>query len=372
MTSQKKVLGGREAVRVAIAQHSSVFMQREACVTRACELIREAAANGAELIAFPEVWLCGYPYWTEGWDSPLPRWVEGRMRFRDSALVVPGEDTDRIGQAARAAGVYVMIGCNEIDSRPEAQTIYNTQLFFGRDGALIGRHRKLMPTFIERLFWGQGNVEDLRVWETDIGRVGALTCGEHVMTLARGALIAQGEDFHVAVFPGAFALHTGPELEELDADGTSFWGHTMVRAHALEAGCFVLSACGYQEESDIADDFPYKGHMNTRYAKGGSSIICPLGIPLVPPALGPQVIYADCHAWMIKAFRSIVDTMGHYSRPDILRLQLRGEDGWEKAGSLAPAPVLRASPAELRVAADRHEVDARQVEWLAEKKGLLR
>jgi predicted amidohydrolase len=372
MISQQKVLGGREVVRVAIAQHSSVFMQREACVTRACTLIQEAAANGAQLVAFPEVWLCGYPYWTEGWDSPLPRWLEGRMRFRDSAIVVPSEDTDRIGEAARTAGIHVMIGCNEIDSRPESQTIYNTQLFYGRDGTLIGRHRKLMPTFIERLFWGQGSADDLCVWETDIGRVGALTCGEHVMTLARAALIAQGEDFHVAVFPGAFALHTGPQLEELDTDGTSFWGNVMVRAHALEAGCFVLSACGYQDEKDIEDDFPYKGLMNTGYAKGGSSIISPLGLPLVPPTLGPQILYADCHAWMIKAFRSIADTVGHYSRPDLLRLQVHAENGWNKAGPKEPPAELRVTPTQLRAAADRHDVDSRQVEALAEQRGLLR
>ena len=143
----------------------------------------------------------------------------------------------------------------------------------------MGRHRKTMPTFTERLFWGQGDASDLRVFDTDIGRLGGLICGEHLMTLVRAAMIGLGEEIHVAVFPGAFALHTGPQLEEWDAGHQAFWGHASVRAHALEAGAFVLSACGQISEADIPDDFPYKGRMNIGYAKGGSSVIAPLGIP---------------------------------------------------------------------------------------------
>ena len=239
------------------------------------QAIGEAARNGAELAVFSEVWLAGYPFWTEGWDSKLPGWVAGRVAFRDAALLVPSDDTDRIGAAARQHNIYVVIGCNEIDPRPESDTIYNTLLFFGRDGALMGKHRKLMPTFSERQFWGMGDGHDIKVFETDIGRLGGLICGEHVMTLARAAMIAEGEEIHVAVFPGAFALHTGPRLEELDTSG-AFWGHSSVRAHAFEAGAFVLSACGMQDPKDISDEFPHKKTMNIGYAQGGSSVIAPL------------------------------------------------------------------------------------------------
>lgn len=186
LDNSKPVLGGRESVKVAIAQVPPAYMDRERSVERACETIREAGRGGAELIVFPEVWLAGYPYWTEGWDSHLPEWIEGRVRFRDAALVIPSEDTERLGQAAREVNAYVVMGCDEIDPRPEVQTIYNTLLFIGRDGTVMGRHRKLMPTFTERMFWGMGDASDLVVFDTDIGRIGGLICGEHLMTRARG------------------------------------------------------------------------------------------------------------------------------------------------------------------------------------------
>ncbi len=361
---RKPVLGGREAVKVAIVQKASRFLDKVASLERAEAYIAEAAALGAELIVFPEVWLAGYPYWTEGWDSSLQSWVGGRVAFRDAAVLAPSEDTERLGAAARRAKAYVVMGCNEIDPRPEVSTIYNTLLFFDPEGRLIGRHRKTMPTFTERLFWGQGDAGDLRVFDTAIGRLGGLICGEHVMTLMRAAMIGLGEDIHIAVFPGAFALHTGPELEEWDADHSSFWGHFSVRAHAMEAGAFVLSACGIIDEKDIPDDFPHKGKMNIRYARGGSSIIAPLGIPLAGPVEGPQIVHAELQAWMIKAVKAIVDTAGHYSRPDVVRLIVNdyapGREPVIRSRSLFEALPPRA----LADAADRHGVEPSRVEAL--------
>jgi nitrilase len=361
---RKPVLGGRDVVKVAIVQKASRFLDKEGSLARAETYIAEAAAGGAELIVFPEVWLAGYPYWTEGWDSPLQAWAGGRVAFRDAAVIAPSEDTERLGAAARRANAYVVMGCNEIDPRPEVSTIYNTLLFFDPEGRLMGRHRKTMPTFSERMFWGQGDASDLRVFDTEIGRLGGLICGEHIMTLMRAAMIGFGEDIHIAVFPGAFALHTGPELEEWDADHSSFWGHFSVRAHAFEAGAFVLSACGIIDEADIPDEFPHKGKMNIRYARGGSSIIAPIGIPLVGPVEGPQIVRAELQAWMIKAIKSIVDTAGHYSRPDIVRLVLN-----RNAPSQEPLVAYRSffegiSPRALADAADRHGVDAPRVENL--------
>ena len=144
-----------------------------------------------------------------------------------------------------------------MDPRPEVHTIYNSLIFFAPDGTVLGRHRKLMPTFTERMFWGQGDARDVAVFDTDIGRLGGLICGEHVMTLARACMIAQGEDIHVAVFPGAFELHTGPQLEEPEQAG-GFWGHFEVCAHALEAGAFVVSGCAVLNEADVSAEFPSK------------------------------------------------------------------------------------------------------------------
>jgi nitrilase len=195
---RKAVLGGHEVIKIAVAQISPLWLDREASVGRACAVIAEAAANKAQLIAFPEVWLAGYPYWDESWASDLRDWALARTRFLDAAITVPGEEVERLSQAARAADAYVVMGCNELDSRPGVQTVYNTLLFFGPDGALIGRHRKLIPTHNERMFWGQGGAEDLLVIDTDIGRLGGLICGENLQPLIRAALIQQGEEIHVA------------------------------------------------------------------------------------------------------------------------------------------------------------------------------
>jgi nitrilase len=141
-TGKKPVLGGRDAVKVAIVQKAPRFLDKEASLARVEAYIAEAAAGGAELIAFPEVWLAGYPYWTEGWDSPLQAWAGGRIAFRDAAVLAPSEDTERLGAAARQAGAYVVMGCNEIDPRPEVSTIYNSLLFLiARVGSWVGTAR---------------------------------------------------------------------------------------------------------------------------------------------------------------------------------------------------------------------------------------
>lgn len=371
-STKQPVLGGRESVKVAIAQVSATYMDRQSSTERAIRAITDASDGGAELIVFPEVWLAGYPYWTEGWDSQQSEWVKARVRFADAAVPVPSEETEALAAAAREASAYVVMGCNEMDSHPGVQTIYNSLLFFSPDGALMGKHRKLMPTFTERMYWGMGDARDLVVFDTEIGRLGGLICGEHLMTLVRAAMIAQGEHIHVAVFPGSFALHTGPRLEEPDTEG-HFWGHASARAHALEAGAFVLSACGYIDEEDIGEDFPYKNKMNTSYAHGGSSIISPLGVPLVEPTYGAEIIYADLEAVVIKATKAIIDTAGHYARPDVLRLMLRSDSGWVDAGSRESErhATISIERDALRRTAELYDIDEAVVESIAERLGVI-
>src|SRR5881275_1739596 len=189
MKPADKVLGGRSSVKVAVVQTPPVYLDREKSVDRACQKIQEAASHGAELIAFTETWLAGYPYWGEGWESKLQNWIPVRVQFYDNAVLIPSEDTERLCQAAARANAHVVIGCNELDSRPGVHTIYNTLLFIDRAGKLLGRHRKTVPTFVERAIWGPGDGTDLVSYETDIGRIGGLICGEHLMPLIRARMI---------------------------------------------------------------------------------------------------------------------------------------------------------------------------------------
>lgn len=373
MTSSaaKQVLGGRERIKVCIAQVSPVYLNRDATVIRAVAAIREAGANGADLVVFPETWLSGYPYWTEGWDSSLRDWAAGRVRFFDEALLVPSDATDTIGRAAREAQVHVVMGCNEIDPRPGNGTIYNSLVFFDRAGAIMGRHRKLMPTFIERVFWGSGDGNDLEVYETDIGRIGGLICGENLMTPLRAAMIGMGEDIHIAVFPGAFSLDVGPRLQEWDMTGR-FWGHFVTRAHALEGGCFVCCVSAFVDPGDVAPDVPHRSTLHMDWARGGSQIVSPLGMPIAGPVEGAQLIYADCHAWMIKAVKAIVDTLGHYGRPDAVRVLIRKNDQWQLAGEAYGASrLVRLDPSALQRAADLYEVPMERVEEIADARQVL-
>lgn len=345
-------------------------MERERTAQRAAKVVHEAAANGADLVVFPETWLAGYPYWTEGWDSALPQWAAGRNRFFDEAVLVPSEATDTIARAAREAGVHVVVGCNEIDPRPGNGTIYNSLLYFDRRGRLLGRHRKLMPTFIERLFWGSGDGNDLEVYETDIGRLGGLICGENLMTPVRAAMIGMGEDIHIAAFPGAFSLDVGPRLQEWDISGR-FWGHFVTRAHALESGSFVCCVCGYVDPADVAADVPHRDRLHMDWARGGSQVVSPLGIAIAGPVEGAQLVYADCEAALIKAVKAIVDTLGHYARADSVRVQVRQDEQWRLAGeAYGPSRRARLDAATLQRAADEYEVPMPVVEEVADAREL--
>jgi len=174
-------------------------------------------------------------------------------------------------------------------------------------------------------------------------------------------MIEQGEDFHISVFPGAFSLHTGPKLEEPDLEGRFFWGHTLTRAHAMEAGAFVLSACGYMTPGDLPSDFPLRETVNLDYAHGGSQIVAPLGIPLVPPTSGDTILYAECQADMIKVWKAIIDTVGHYARPDIVRLQYM-KSAEPTLAEFALEAIEKKSPVELEAIAERQGLGRQELE----------
>jgi nitrilase len=330
----KRTLGGREKVKVAVVQASPVFMEKGKTIEKACALIREAGRNHAELITFSEAFIPGYPaYYTVGYETPPHEWTDYMIALQENSVVIPSEDTRTLGEAAREAGAYVVIGCNELDDRPGSQTVFNTLLFIDRNGEVMGRHRKTMPTYTERVYWGMGGAGDIRVFDTDIGRIGGLICWENHMTLIRAAMIHRGVEFHIAVWPGNWKRG---EDRLLDAD-TSPGGvlcnlQSLIKVHAFEAGAFVLSGCGYLS----SDDFPEKwhsirdgDHINYDWARGGSSVVNPAGRYLVEPNFEKDaVLYADCYANQIKAVKAVFDSLGHYSRWDIAQLSLR-QSSWE-------------------------------------------
>lgn len=292
-------------VRVAVVQATPVVLDAEATVAKACDLIREAGAGGAELVALPEAFVALYPNsrWAHACAAFTSPAAEVHRRMWAAAVDVPGPLTERLGAAAREAGTWVSIGVNERDSaRPG--TMWNTLLWFGPDGALAGRHRKLMPTLHERVFWGQGPGDDLGVIATGIGRLGGLICWENFMPAARQVLHREGVEFYCAP----------------TADDRDVWAAAM-RGFAFEAGAFLLSPVQYLRQSDFPDDFPFPEELakgKEELLSGGSLICDPWGNVLAGPSHGgEEILFADCDTDAIIAARRVFDVAGHYTRPDV-------------------------------------------------------
>ena len=365
----RQVLGGREKVKVAVIQASPVFMDKEKTIEKACRLIIEAGSKGAELVTFSESYIPGYPaYYTAGYETPPHEWTDFMIGLQDNSVHIPGEDTDILGEAAKEAGTYVVIGCNEIDDRPGSRTVYNTLLFLDRNGEVMGKHRKLMPTYTERIYWGQGDASDIKVFDTEIGRIGGLICWENHMTLVRAAMIHRGEEFHIAVWPGNWKRGEDKLLTaDTSEGGISCNIQALIKVHAFEAGAFVLSGCGYLD----SHDFPEKwhgirdgDHMNYDWAKGGSSIVNPAGRYLADPNFEKDaILYADCHANQIKAVKAVFDSLGHYSRWDVAQLAVRTE-GLEPEFELRDSeiPQLEIADSELKRISEQHEISLENLE----------
>lgn len=291
---------------VAAVQAAPAFLDLEAGLDKAARLIAEAAAAGAELIVFPEAWLPTYPYWPPTLIGPDEAHIfDCYAELWANAVEIPGPATDRLGAAARAAGALVAIGVNEREAG--SGTLYNTLLFIGREGQVLGKHRKLVPTYTERCFWGQGDGSTLAVIPTELGRLGGLICFEHAMPLARYALIAGGEQIHVAAWPG----YGGRVAEIMDFS---------LRHHAFEAQAFVVSACGYFERSAVPADFPLREHLPAA-VEGGSVIVDPHGVVLAGPLRGREgILTATIDLREVARAKAWVDGAGHYARAEVLQL----------------------------------------------------
>jgi nitrilase len=272
--------------RVAVVQAGSILFDAEASVAKAERLIAEAAGGGARLIVFPEAFIGGYPKGEDFGARVGSRTPEGRKLFRryfEGAIDVPGPAAARLGEAARAHAVWVVIGVIERDGG----TLYCTALFFAPDGSLAGKHRKLMPTAMERLIWGFGDGSTMPVIETGIGRIGAVICWENYMPLLRAAMYANGVQVYCA-----------PTVDDRES-----WQPTM-RHIALEGRCFVLSACQFTDR-----------------IRGGSVIVGPLGQVLAGPHYESEcILTAEIDMGEIAEGKFDLDVAGHYARPDVFRL----------------------------------------------------
>jgi len=299
----------------AAVQASPVFLDTAATVDKAVALIHEAAGNGARLVAFPEVYVAGYPYWS--WiASPLEgsAWFE---RLARSAIVVPGPETDALCEAARQARVNVVIGVNE-RAPHSLGSIYNTVLTIGADGRLLGRHRKLVPTWAEKLTWAPGDASGLQVHQTDIGPLGALACGENTNTLARYALLAQGELVHVANY---IALPVAPADYDM-AEAIK----VRAMAHSFEGKVYTVVSCSTVSEEIIRameDVKPGARALLERKNSAFSAIIGPDGRVVGEPLVDREgIVYGEIDLGRCIQPKQMHDIVGHYNRFDIFELKV--------------------------------------------------
>jgi nitrilase len=290
--------------RAAVVQASPVVFDTPRTLEKLADLAADAARQGARLALFPEAFVSAYPKGLDFGARVGSRTAEGREQFRryyESAIDVPGPETDAIGLTAYANGLHLVVGVIERDGG----TLYCTVLFFAPDGALLGKHRKLMPTASERLVWGFGDGSTLTVVDTELGRIGAVICWENYMPLLRTAMYARGVQIYCAP----------------TADDRETWLSTM-RHIALEGRCFVLSACQYLTRGNCPADYAVQGDdPATVLMHGGSTIVAPLGQVLAGPNFdGECILTADLDPAEIVRGKYDFDVVGHYARPDVFRL----------------------------------------------------
>ncbi|MFP4623777.1 MAG: carbon-nitrogen hydrolase family protein [Gemmatimonadota bacterium] len=299
-----------ETVRVAVVQPEPAFFDPDAAVEAVAARTAEAAGQGARLVVFPEAFVGGYPWGLAFGTAVGGRLPEGRRgweRYWRGAIDVPGAHTERLAEVAREHGVYLAAGVIERDSRYSGGTLYCTLLYFGPDGGLLGKHRKLKPTAAERLIWGEGDGSTLPVLDTDIGRVGGLICWENYMPLARTALYGKGVELYLAP----------------TADARDGWQATL-RHIALEGRCFVLGCNQYVRRDHYPDDLELAGELEKwpeLLCRGGSAIYGPLGDCVAGPLWEePGMLVADLDMSEIVRGKFDMDVTGHYARPDVFRL----------------------------------------------------
>ena len=301
-------------VKVAVVQAAPILFDREATIEKACRLTAEAAAQGAKLILLPEAFVPAYPRGLSFGTVVGSRSPAGRhtwQRYWANAVDVPGPATEALGTAAHQAGAYLAIGVVERDNQFGGGTLYCTLLYFGPDGQLLGKHRKLKPTAAERLIWGEGDGSTLTVLDTEMGKIGGLICWENYMPLARMAMYGKGVELYLAP----------------TADARDTWQATL-RHIACEGRCFVLGCNQFVTKAMYPSDLAGLEDLADQpevVCRGGSAIISPLGEVLAGPLYGQEnTLFAELDLAEIARARFDLDVVGHYARPDVFQLTVDG------------------------------------------------
>ena len=301
-----------ETIRLAAIQAVSPFFDKNEGVKHACDLIAQAGAQGADLAAFGECWLPGYPFFI---DAPLSDlWWEAAADFQANAVQIPGPEIDALATAARKAGCDVVIGVGELDPATKG-TVYASLVFLSKEGELLGRHRKLKPTHHERSVWGDGDAKGLHVYERAYGRLSGLNCWEHNIVLPGYALIAQGTQIHVAAWPG----------REPDAPPTEpVWARQLLlsRAFASQAGAYVIASAGLRRFGDIPEKYASLAPFEHN---GRSAIIDPRGEIIAEAGSEEQILMAEADLNECRKAKTACDPAGHYSRPDLFEVRIGGD-----------------------------------------------
>jgi nitrilase len=284
---------------LAAIQAAPVYFDRDASTEKACVLIDQAAGQGATLAAFGETWLPGYPFFTGKMHSPL--WAKAAAEYIENAVEIPSPTTDKLCDAARRSGIDVVIGVVERDSNTRG-TAYCTLLFIGKEGVILGRHRKLKPTAAERIMWGEGDAAGLRVHEREYARISGLNCWEHNMVLPGYALMAGGTQIHIGAWPG------GLGSRQL----------FLSQAFASQGACYVIMVGGLGQ----AEHIPERYRELAGDWAGDSAIIDPWGNVIAGPVQGETILTAKGSLETVYNAKAICDVAGHYSRPDVLQLHL--------------------------------------------------